>query len=163
LHDIGKVGVPDAILLKESKLTDEEFVTMRLHAQHGHDAIAVAEERMGTNSFLRFGREIAYTHHEKWDGTGYPQGLRGPEIPISGRLMAVADVYDALMSKRVYKPALTQEKTVEIIKKDSGTHFDPTVVDAFQEMVDEFAAIREQYRDSDEGERIDYDPREQVD
>lgn len=107
LHDVGKVAIPDHILLKPGKLTDEEWVTMRTHCEYGRDAIAKAEKGLGPDAgaCLRYAREITYGHHERWDGTGYPQGLRGDAIPLSARMMAVADVYDALISERVYKPA----------------------------------------------------------
>jgi len=145
LHDIGKVGIPDAILLKPGKLTDDEFVIMKTHASLGADALNVAERELGTNSFLRFAREIALTHHEKWDGSGYPSGLSGTNIPLSGRLMAVADVYDALISKRVYKPAFSHDKAVAIIREGRGSHFDPDVVDAMDATETEFLAIAAQY------------------
>jgi putative two-component system response regulator len=148
LHDIGKVGVPDHILLKPGKLTPEEFTQMKLHAAHGRDAIARAEEAVGhATDFLRFAKEIAYCHHEKWDGSGYPQGLAGEAIPLSARLMAVADVYDALISKRVYKPAFTHDHAVGIIREGRGAHFDPTVIDAFVAICDEFEQIAKQYAD----------------
>ncbi|MBF0530335.1 MAG: two-component system response regulator, partial [Deltaproteobacteria bacterium] len=131
LHDIGKVGVPDHILLKPGKLTDEEFEQMKMHTIYGRNALFSAEKRLGNNSFLRVAREIAYTHQEKWNGTGYPEGLKGSEIPIPGRLMALADVYDALISKRTYKPPFPHEKAVSIIAEGRGSHFDPDVVDAF--------------------------------
>ncbi|MBF0549403.1 MAG: two-component system response regulator [Deltaproteobacteria bacterium] len=141
LHDIGKIGVPDQILMKPDKLTNEEFEVMKQHTGYGHSAISAAEKKLGGNSFLRFAREIAYTHQEKWDGSGYPQGLKGDEIPISGRLMALADVYDALISKRVYKPPIPHSKAVAIIKEGQGTHFDPDIVAAFIEAAEEFRQI----------------------
>lgn len=147
LHDVGKVGIPDAILLKPGKLTDEEFVIMKTHAQLGSDALEVAERELGTNSFMRYAREIAATHHEKWDGSGYPMGLKGDEIPISGRLMALADVYDALISKRVYKPAFSHDKAMGIIREGHGTHFDPDVVEALNALEGEFQVIAETYGD----------------
>ncbi len=147
LHDVGKVGIPDAILLKPGKLSDEEFTTMKTHAQLGADALAVAERELGSNSFLRYAREIALTHHEKWDGSGYPQGLSGNTIPISGRLMAVADVYDALISKRVYKPAFPHEKAMGILREGAGSHFDPDVIAALDASEEQFRAIARQYGD----------------
>jgi len=147
LHDVGKVGIVDSILLKPGKLTDEEFVIMKTHAQLGSDALLVAEEQMGSNSFLRYAREIALTHHEKWDGSGYPNALSGNDIPVSGRLMALADVYDALLSKRVYKPAFSHEQAKEIILKGRGTHFDPRVVAAFEACEGEFVAIADEFKD----------------
>jgi len=159
LHDIGKVGIPDAILLKAGKLSDDEFAIMKTHPMLGADAITVAERWLGSNSFLKTAREIAVSHHEKWDGSGYPHGLRGEEIPLAGRIMAVVDVYDALVSKRVYKPAVTHGKAVELIISDAGSHFDPDVIAAFESTLDEFVAIREQFQDSSEGEAVDFDPR----
>ncbi|MFC1857029.1 two-component system response regulator [Thermodesulfobacteriota bacterium] len=153
LHDVGKVGVPDGILLKPGKLTDEEFEEMKNHTQYGHDTIFRVELELGGDigtSFLRFAREIANTHQEKWDGSGYPQGLKEGEIPISGRLMALADVYDALISRRVYKPPFTHSKAVAIITEGKGQHFDPDMVDAFVEIHEEFRQIAIEYADHDE-------------
>lgn len=143
LHDIGKVGIPDSILLKPGKLTPEEFEIMKQHSMIGGDAISEAEKRLRNKrlSFLAMGKVIAYYHHEKFDGTGYPQGLKGDKIPLSARIMALADVYDALISKRVYKEAWSHEATGEVIIKDSGRHFDPDVVDAFLKLKDEFLKI----------------------
>ncbi|MEW7864692.1 HD domain-containing phosphohydrolase [Aeromonas diversa] len=148
LHDVGKVGIPDAILLKPGKLTDEEFAIMKRHPQIGADALASAEAQLGSNSFLRLAREIALTHHEKWDGSGYPAGLVGEAIPLSGRLMAIADVYDALISARVYKPAFSHEEAREIIVRGRGSHFDPALVDAFLACEDQFCDIASRHRDS---------------
>jgi len=148
LHDVGKVGIPDAILLKPGKLTDDEFVIMKTHASLGAEALEVAERELGSNSFMRYAREIAATHHEKWDGSGYPNGLKGNDIPISGRLMAVADVYDALISKRVYKPAFTHDKAMGIIREGRGTHFDPDIVDALDAVEDEFIDIATKFGDT---------------
>lgn len=147
LHDVGKVGIPDNILLKPGKLTDEEFDIMKKHPQIGADALEVAEKQLGSNSFLRIAREISLSHHEKWDGKGYPEGLKGDDIPLSGRLMAVADVYDALISKRVYKPAFSHEKARDIILEGKGNHFDPDIVDAFVALETEFKAIAAQFSD----------------
>lgn len=155
LHDIGKVGIPDQILLKPDKLTDSEFEHMKQHATLGGIAIENAErelsteirEVMGGESFLRFAREIAHSHHEKWDGSGYPDGISGDQIPVSARLMAVADVYDALISKRVYKPAFSHEKAMSIIQEGRGSHFDPNVVDAFVELEAEVLKIAGTYTD----------------
>ena len=148
LHDIGKVGIPDSILLKPGKLTDEEFLIMKTHAQIGADALTVAERELGSNSFLIIAQEISLAHHEKWDGSGYPSGLSGDAIPCSGRLMAVADVYDALISKRVYKPAFSHEKARDIIIEGKDKHFDPDIVDAFMAIEDEFRAIAQKYGDA---------------
>jgi len=147
LHDIGKVGIPDAILLKPDKLTDDEFSIMKGHAIIGAEALKVAEDQLGSNSFLRLAREISITHHEKWDGSGYPAGLRGEEIALSGRLMAVADVYDALISKRVYKPAFSHEKAMDIIRDGSGNHFDPDIVDALNAIESQFIDIARKFSD----------------
>jgi putative two-component system response regulator len=142
LHDIGKVGIPDSILLKPGSLTDAEFAIMKTHTTLGHDAIMRAEKLVdSTDSFLRFARDIAYTHHEKWDGTGYPRGISGTDIPVAGRLMAIADVYDALISKRIYKGPMTQEAAAAIIIDGAGTQFDPEIVDAFCRCRDQMAAI----------------------
>ena len=150
LHDIGKVGVKDNILLKPGKLTDEEFIDMKKHVDFGGAAIASAEQRLGDNSFLHFARKIAETHHEKWDGSGYPAGIKGEDIPVCGRLMAIADVYDALISKRVYKPPFTHKTAVEFIVQGRGSHFDPDMVDAFIELQEEFRQIALEFADHDE-------------
>jgi response regulator RpfG family c-di-GMP phosphodiesterase len=148
LHDIGKVGVADRILLKPDKLTDEEFAEMKKHPTLGRDALLRAEQMLGsTSSFLQLAREIAYSHHEKWDGTGYPDGVQGDAIPLPGRIMAIADVYDALISKRCYKPAFSHEKAVEIICEGRGKHFDPDLVDAFVACADEFREIASRFKD----------------
>ena len=133
LHDIGKVGVPDSVLNKPGKLTPEELVEMRKHPVHGRDVIVKAEQATGItdDATLEMAKDIVYTHHEKWDGTGYPEGLRAEAIPIPGRVMAVVDVYDACTTRRLYAPSLSQDDTVALIVKGRGTHFDPAVVDAF--------------------------------
>lgn len=149
LHDIGKVAIPDAILCKPGKLTPEEWDVMKRHCQAGRDALAQAvggmEEQDG--SFLRYAMEIAYGHHERWDGTGYPQGLSGEDIPLPARLMAVADVYDALISKRVYKPAFTHDQALEIMAQGRGSHFDPDVVDVLLRNPSRFQVIADGFRD----------------
>ncbi|MEW6350975.1 MAG: HD domain-containing phosphohydrolase [Thermodesulfobacteriota bacterium] len=150
LHDIGKIGVPDRILLKAGSLTQQEIQEVRKHTQIGRDALLVAEGRLGSNRFLQVAGEIAYTHHERWDGSGYPRGLKGEEIPISGRLMAVADVYDALVSRRIYKPPFGHEQAVSTIREGSGVHFDPDVVDAFLELEEEFRQLAICFADSEE-------------
>ncbi len=148
LHDIGKVGVEDRILLKPGKLTEEEFEEMKLHTVYGRDAIEAAESSMDlADNFLVFAKEIAYSHQEKWDGSGYPEGLAGEDIPISARLMAIADVYDALISKRVYKPSFTHDDAVRIILEGKGSHFDPDMVEAFEKVVEQFYEVAEQYKD----------------
>jgi putative two-component system response regulator len=141
LHDIGKVGVADNILYKPGKFMPEEFEEMKKHTIYGHNSILEVEKVLGENSFLQIAREITLSHHERWDGNGYPEGLIGNEIPLSARIMALADVYDALVTKRVYKEAYTHEKTVELIKSERGTHFDPDVVDAFLEIADQIGEI----------------------
>ncbi len=149
LHDIGKVGIPDHILRKPGRLSADEYAWMQRHTRIGRDAIAVAERALGDrrSSFLRFGREVAQSHHERWDGTGYPEGLSGDRIPVAGRLMALADNYDALISRRVYKPAIPHDKVVEMITAQTGTAFDPDVVDAFLTVADRFREIAERYAD----------------
>ncbi len=138
LHDIGKVGIPDSILLKPGKLTEGEFAMMKNHAIYGHEVILKSERALEAEeglSFFRFAREITISHHEKWDGSGYPAGLAGQAIPLCGRIMAVADVYDALSSKRVYKPAFSHEKVMEIMLEGRGRHFDPAILDTFVSIV----------------------------
>jgi len=149
LHDIGKVGIPDSILLKPGKLTDEEFEIMKTHTTLGRNAITAAENLLDTpTSFLHFAREIAWTHHEWWDGSGYPQGLMGEDIPVSGRLMAVVDVYDALLSRRVYKPAISHETAVRMIGEQAGTHFDPEMVQGFLEIADGLPEIARRFTEA---------------
>ena len=147
LHDIGKVGIPDAILLKPGKLTAEEMHVMKSHAALGAQSLEISEQELGSNSFLHFAKEIAQTHHEKWDGSGYPEGLAGTAIPVSGRLMALADVYDALISKRIYKEAFSHEMARSIIVEGRGAHFDPDVVDAFLAVEVEFIGIAANFSD----------------
>jgi putative two-component system response regulator len=155
LHDIGKVGVADSILLKPGKLTAGEFEEVKKHTVFGRNTLARSESELGnvTSSFLRHGREIAYTHHEKWDGSGYPQGLSGDSIPISGRLMAVVDVYDALISKRIYKPPFTHEKAIDTMREGKGRHFDPDILEAFLDVEGEFRHIAHEFSNSDEERR----------
>jgi len=149
LHDIGKVGVPDSILLKPGRLTKDEFEEMKKHTTYGYKTIATVENELGDNSFLQFAKQIIYAHQEKWDGSGYPQGLKGDEIPIPGRLMAVADVYDALISKRVYKEPMPHEEAVAYMLENSGSHFDPDMITAFMEIHESFQSIATQFSDSD--------------
>ena len=149
LHDIGKVGIPDHILLKPGRLTREEFEIMKTHTTLGRDAIIAAEAQLDApESFLKHARDIAYGHQEMWDGRGYPVGLAGEDIPLSARLMAVADVYDALISKRVYKPAIPHADAVAIIRRGRGSHFDPDLVDGFLRIADDFAAIAQRFADA---------------
>ncbi|MBC9249739.1 two-component system response regulator [Pseudomonas alcaligenes] len=150
LHDIGKIGIPDRILLKPGRFTPEEFEIMKTHTTLGRDAIQHAENQLGVKvDFLHFAKEIAYSHQEKWDGSGYPEGLAADDIPISARLMAVADVYDALISRRVYKPGMPHEQAVAIIREGRGSHFDPDICDAFLANAEQFHAIAERFADSD--------------
>jgi len=149
LHDIGKVGIPDAILLKPGKLTPEEFEIMKTHTTLGRDAILAAEELIDApSSFLRVAREIAHYHQEKWDGSGYPDRLVGEAIPLSARLMAVADVYDALVSRRVYKQPIPHDQALEIMREGRGKHFDPLLLDAFLVIEREFQEIAERFVDT---------------
>lgn len=141
LHDIGKVGIPDSILIKPGKLTDEEFEIMKKHTTIGAKTLNEVLKRFPNNNFIILGSRIALYHHEKWDGSGYPKGLVEEEIPVSARIMAVADVYDALRSKRPYKSPYSHIETVEIIRQNSGKHFDPEIVDAFLENESEFEFI----------------------
>ena len=151
LHDIGKVGIPDRILLKPGRYEPEEFAIMQRHPLLGLQAIEHAEQSLGTSvDFLRVAKEIAYGHHEKWDGSGYPQGLVGEAIPLSARLMALADVYDALISRRVYKEGMPHQQAAGIIGQGRGSHFDPDVVDAFFQIEQTFVAIAQRYLDSDQ-------------
>jgi putative two-component system response regulator len=148
LHDIGKVGIPDSILKKPGKLEPEEFEIMKNHTILGRDAIIAAEKCLDSpTSFLALAREIAWSHHEKWDGSGYPRGLSGDDIPLAGRLMAIPDVYDALISRRVYKMAFTHEAAVEIIESGSGAQFDPDLACAFLDISDRFKDIARSLRD----------------
>lgn len=150
LHDIGKVGIPDHILRKPGKLSPDEWEIMKNHARHGSDAIELAEKDAEKPvEFLSMAKDIAHYHHEKWDGSGYPEGLAGDAIPIPARLMALADVFDALISPRVYKLPFPLEKAVAIIHEGRGSHFDPDIVDAFLALRNEFQAIALLHADSD--------------
>jgi putative two-component system response regulator len=149
LHDMGKVGIPDHILLKPGRLTVEEFEVMKRHTVLGRNAICSAESRSHNgDSFLKTASEIAYSHHERWDGKGYPEGISGDGIPLCARMMAVADVYDALISERVYKAAKSHAAAVEIIREGSGTQFDPEIVGCFLEEADEFMYIASTFQDT---------------
>ena len=150
LHDIGKVGVPDHILLKPGRLTAEEFEEMKRHTEYGRDAILSVQKKLGQMPFLRIAEDIVYTHHEKWDGSGYPRGLKGQEIPVCGRIMALADVYDALISRRVYKTPYTHSKALDIILDGAGTHFDPNMVAIFAEFAAGFRQVALFNAESDE-------------
>ena len=148
LHDIGKIGIPDHILLKPGKLTDNEFEVMKEHTLLGRKAIEGAERRLGMRvRFLNVAKDMACCHHERWDGTGYPLCLAGDAIPVPGRLMALADVYDAIISRRIYKSASTHDQACSAIVKGRGTQFDPDVVDAFIDIAEEFRDIALKYPD----------------
>ncbi|MDQ5917289.1 MAG: cyclic di-GMP phosphodiesterase, partial [Pseudomonadota bacterium] len=150
LHDIGKVGIPDHVLLKPGKLTSDEWAIMQTHSRLGHDAIELAEQDAEeTVEFLAIAKEIAHYHHENWDGSGYPKGLSGDAIPIAARLMALADVFDALICRRVYKPPMPIEQARSIIVEGRGLHFDPDIVDAFVLNFATFAEIARRYSDDD--------------
>lgn len=150
LHDIGKVGIPDRILLKPGKLDPHEFEIMKTHTTLGFNAIEQAEQALSTEvAILSMAKQIALSHQEKWDGTGYPQGLAGDAIPVAARLMALADVYDALICRRVYKEPMSHEQAVEIILQGCGKHFDPDIVAAFAQTKEQFRRIATRYSDSD--------------
>jgi putative two-component system response regulator len=150
LHDIGKVGIPDHILLKPGKLTPEEWRVMKTHARLGAEAIELAErDAERPVEFLALAKDIAHHHHERWDGGGYPDGLAGEAIPLAARFMAIADVYDAIISPRVYKPPMPFERAREIIASERGRQFDPDLTDAFLDGYAEFGAIARRYRDSE--------------
>ncbi len=146
LHDVGKVGIPEGILFKPGRLSPEEFAVMQLHTRIGAGILSHADaeirDALGVDrTFLTVARQIALHHHERWDGTGYPEGLKGPSIPLPARIVAVADVYDALISRRVYKPAWPHEEAVRVLLEGEGTHFDPDVVRAFREREEEIARL----------------------
>ena len=142
MHDIGKVGIPDSILLKPGSLSDDEWVIMRSHSMIGHKVLAGSER-----SLLNAAAVISKEHHEKYDGTGYPRGLKGEEIPIEGRIVAVADVFDSLGSVRAYKEAWSHEKVLEYFDSQRGLHFDPVLVDILFEYIDEIIAISDHFKD----------------
>jgi putative two-component system response regulator len=148
LHDIGKVGIPDSVLLKPGRLSDREFEIMKQHTLIGAETLDAALREHPGAGFLRMGRDIALTHHERWDGAGYPHGLSGSDIPLCGRIITVADVYDALTAKRVYKHAFAHDVSRSIIVEEAGTHFDPDVVEAFLATEDEFMRVREKFADA---------------
>lgn len=151
LHDIGKVGIPDHILLKPGKLTDDEFDVIKTHSTIGAETLQAVFKQCPDNDFIRMGIEIAESHHEKWDGSGYPHNLSGRDIPLAGRIVALGDVYDALTSKRCYKDAFSHEKSQEIVLKGRGTHFDPDIVEAFLSSEKKFVSVRERIVDSSRG------------
>lgn len=147
LHDIGKVGTPDAVLLKSGKLTPAEFAEMKKHCALGAETLSRLLERHPENEFLRMGASVARSHHEKWDGSGYPDGLRGAAIPLSARIVALADFYDALSSRRCYRPALSHEETCRMVEDGCGSHFDPDVVAAFRVLESAFRRLRAEMED----------------
>ncbi|MCW8887029.1 MAG: HD domain-containing protein [Motiliproteus sp.] len=151
LHDIGKVGIPDGVLLKPGALTDQEFAIMKSHTGLGAKTLKKVCSTLDSSTF-RVAYNVIHEHHERWDGSGYPNGTAGEEISLEGRIMALADVYDALLSKRVYKPAFSYEKTKAIITEGRGQHFDPYITDLFLANIDQFEAIHQQYEDEDTGE-----------
>lgn len=152
LHDIGKVCIPDSILLKPAKLTDAEFEVMKTHTTSGANLLMEAIEEGGDYSFLHFSHEIVLSHHEKWDGSGYPMGLQGENIPLSGRIMAIADVYDALTTERPYKEAFSHEKSMDIMRDLRGRHFDPVLLDVFCSVEQDIMTIKENLAAEESGE-----------
>jgi putative two-component system response regulator len=146
LHDIGKVGIPDDILTKPGKLTKEEFDIMKKHVDYGMNSLELPELKSFSSPFIEIAIDIIAAHHEKFDGTGYPKGLRGEEIPLPGRLMAIIDVFDALVNKRVYKPAFSHEEALKIIAEGRGLHFDPDITDAFFDIESEIREISGKYQ-----------------
>jgi len=145
LHDIGKVGIPDAVLLKPGRLTDFEFNLMKDHTAIGASTLKSALAQFPDAEYLKMAYDIALTHHERYDGSGYPQGLKGKDIPLAGRITALADVYDAVSSVRVYKEAYSHPVSRDIILKGDGAHFDPDVVQAFIDCEHRFMEIKEQF------------------
>jgi response regulator RpfG family c-di-GMP phosphodiesterase len=141
LHDVGKVGIEDSILLKPGRLSPEEFEKIKQHARLGGEALKAVDQEIRRESFLTIGKEVAFSHHERWDGTGYPSGKKAEQIPLSARIVALADVYDALVSKRTYKSSLSHEEAAKIIISERGTHFDPDVVDVFIDAQETFRRI----------------------
>lgn len=148
LHDIGKIGIPDAVLLKRGRLTETEFAVMKQHTLIGARTLGAALERFPSAGYLRMARDIAVAHHEKWDGSGYPNGLAGDAIPLPARIMAVADVYDALRSARVYKASMSHAETMGVITRGSGSHFDPRIIDVLADVAGEFDATHRQLADA---------------
>ncbi|MGQ0709051.1 MAG: HD-GYP domain-containing protein [Rhodoferax sp.] len=159
LYDLGTVGVPDRILLKPARLTPEELVIMRTHTTLGHDALQRAQKTLGVHApLLQMAKEVALHHHEKFNGTGYPKGLSGSAIPAAARILALADVYDALISSKVYKDGIPHVAALQVIVNERGLHFDPDVVDAFVNVETEFATIAQQYADTEDDmqKKIEY-------
>ena len=157
MHDIGKVGVPDQVLLKAGQLDKEERHVVEKHTVIGSDTLIAIRNELGDDALINMSVQVTLFHHERWDGSGYPTGLRREEIPLSARIVALADVYDALTSERVYKPAMSHEQAVRIINESSGSHFDPEVVDAFNVVNHQMQQIRE---DLDKPTSLGFHPRE---
>ena len=148
LHDIGKVAIPDSILLKPASLTADEYTIMKNHTIYGEEIISKLEQMAGQNTaFLKCAKDISGGHHERFDGSGYPRGLKGQDIPLAGRLMTLADIYDALICKRVYKPALPHSQAIQIITEENSHAFDPILLEALLQIQDEFQAISRRYAD----------------
>ena len=145
LHDIGKVGIPDAVLLKPGRFNDAERRAMMEHSRIGYNTLHDALEKYPHTDYLQMGAEIALYHHEKYDGSGYPEGLQGESIPLAARIVALADVYDALTSKRTYKEAYSHREALELIVEDSGSHFDPAIVEVFLQCEEQFSRIRREF------------------
>jgi putative two-component system response regulator len=159
LYDLGTMGVPDRILLKPGRLTADEIAIMRTHTTQGFEALVRAENTLGVSSpLLTMAKELTLSHQEKWDGSGYPQGLGGDRIPLSARMVALADVFDALISNKVYKDGIAIDKAAEVIVSERSSHFDPVLVDAFVQVQAEFSAIAQQFVDTDEDmqKKIEY-------
>ncbi len=146
IHDIGKVGIPDYILLKKGRLTEPEFAIMRTHVNIGYNILNSIAQRYGDMPFLRMGIEITYCHHERWDGSGYPRGLKGNKIPLSAQIVAIADVYDALTTERTYKDAYSHKFAIELMKRERGKHFAPRVLDVFLDIADRIREIQQKYQ-----------------
>ncbi|MGO9953485.1 MAG: CHASE2 domain-containing protein [Dissulfurispiraceae bacterium] len=159
LHDVGKVGVPDHILLNPGQLTSEEFAEIKKHTQYGKSIIDAAQAKLGGSSFLKLAEEMVFSHHERWDGKGYPNGLKGEQIPLAGRIMAIADVYDALISHRLYKERVSHENALDIMLAGRGSQFDPQLIDAFREIHVTFHSIAEQFTDASVNESFHSTPR----
>ncbi|MEZ6095430.1 MAG: HD domain-containing phosphohydrolase [Pirellulaceae bacterium] len=154
LHDIGKVGIPDAVLLKPGRLTDLERKIMQFHTTIGHECLEAIEDRIGSDEFLKMACDIARFHHERWDGAGYPDGVSGEKIPLAARIVSVADVYDALTSRRPYKEPMTHEKSSQIIREGSGTQFDPEIIEAFERTNGRFLTVMKNCHSQQDDEAI---------
>ena len=163
LHDIGKVGIPDSLLLKEGPLTQEERLRIQIHPMIGGECIHHIERRLGNSDFLGMAREIAMFHHEWWDGSGYPTNISGTQIPLAARIVALADVYDALASSRIYKTAYSHTRCVEEICKNAGTHFDPDIVEVFTTVAGQFAEIASRFKDVADKDKLSFAEAEFVD